>query len=315
MSKKNLLTSMVVGVALATGSAVSHADAVATAYLNVFDFAWYKANTDTKLVLGTDIFFIQGVNNNGDTVATLNGITDDHTATAPAGPAGLDVEFSCVPIGAGYCASYVENSFAQTTKPSTASATYAMGDALLTGAIVDIGQPTPDANAETLAEVAMLGPTNDGTSPGNNVGVQGNFGFVSAITGGVDISFLADAYTRGRLSAEEVGTNADANVTWSINILEIDPTGGTTTALSYAPSEINGTSNRSATVPGDDFEYILDDFAGFANFSVNTGNRYQVTIAHASNANAILVPAPATVALLGLGLLGMGAARRRKARI
>ncbi len=110
-------------------------------------------------------------------------------------------------------------------------------------------------------------------------------------------------------------TNAIARLSWSLNIVNLS-TGAT--VLSYQPAELNGNANRSRT----------GTFAGLSTYNPGTGffttttpllnadDVYQLTVQHNTLANALqqdaAVPEPATLAIFGLGLLGMSAFKRRR---
>jgi len=310
MLKKTFVPAVITGAMLAGAAQLSLADAVATAFLDVYDF---KLTNDAgqKLVVGQDINFTSAVTNDGDTYANLNGVIEEDSESAVAAPGGLRVDASCV----GDCA-YVEDTFSYVQYPATATNTYVVGDVVLDGAIVDIGGPTPDADAKTLAEVSLVDPTNVGTAAGNNVGVQGTFQFTVNYTGDLNISFTADQYIRARLAAFEAGIDANASTSWSISMIDQATGIDLLETANWGNNLGLLTRGRSATTPGQDFVVDVTGLAFATSVSVVAGQVLQVTIDHASDANAQLIrrdiPAPASVALFGIGLLGLGAVRRRK---
>ena len=165
---------------------------------------------------------------------------------------------------------------------------------------------------KTLAEVSLGSAPSVGSASGNNVGVTGRINFIAAITAGVLIDYTADLYVRALLSADLIGVDSNASTSFSINIINV--TTGGQTVLNYAPSALN--TGRSATVPGDDFEQSLvgyvDGDTAARTFQIVQGNQYQLTIDQASDANSQIIPAPAPLLLIGIGVLGLGAARRAR---
>lgn len=301
--KLKKLSSLVLATSVLIGASGAMADGIATAYLKISDFRF--ENAGTKAVVGTDIIFNSTVENDGDTNASLNGTNVGHSASAPATAGLLDVPTSCV----GACA-YVDNSFSYLTKPTGTVTSYALGDAYLTGASVNFpGLALPNVTAETLAEAALSGGTQVGSASGNNLGVQTNFTFIASATGTIDIKYSADAYVRAFLSGDTMGVQANGSINFTINVFN-ETTGAV--VLAHQPSEINAFAARSATIPGQDFEYSLAAFAISDSFAVVGGNQYQLTIDHVSDANAEVIPEPASLAILGVGLLSMGLVRRRK---
>jgi len=311
MNTKRLLIPLLTASVMTFSASGALADAVGTAYLNIFGLKFVNDDAAAaKLTVGTDIV-LTNFTNNGDTNAELNGTPDHHDASAPAGPLGLDVLHSCV----GACG-YVENSFSYITKPTGASADYALGDVNLLGASVNFpGVTTADVVARTLAEVSLTGPTNIGSASGNNLGANGQVTMLltAGFTGDFRVDFSADLYLRALLSADEMAVEADASVGFSISIID------TTTGLDvfgaggFSPNVLN--DGRSATVPGQDFEHTLAYVcgAGCGAFSMIAGRDYQVTIDQHSDANATLIPEPDSIVLLGLGLLIFSAFRQRQA--
>lgn len=309
MNKKLLLSAFIAG-SLTLAASTAQSAAVATSYLNIYDFALTKDTNDdmsgdTKLIAGVDVLFQGAVTNNGDTNAELNGATDSNTSSAPASAAGLDTLASCVNC------TYVENSFSYLTQPTIGSPNYALGDNLLSGAIVNIGGPTPDADAKTLAEANVETRNGEASASGNNVGVQGSFEFTALATNTIYLDFLATGYLRAMLSADVSGVSADAGYNWNFTVRNVSQ--GNALVLNYAPNDLN--NNISATVPGDDFEVTSLNASVFGtSFSVVTGDRYQLTIDHVSDANAHTIPTPAPLALMGLGLFGLAWTQKRKVK-
>ncbi|NIB43153.1 PEP-CTERM sorting domain-containing protein [Pseudomaricurvus alkylphenolicus] len=304
MKLKKFASSVLAASLLVGASGGVFADGIATAYLKISGLKFTDAG-GSKLTVGTDLIFNSAVNNEGDTSATLNGTNEFHSDSAPASAAGLDILQSCV----GACP-YGENDFSSfLTKPTLPAGNYVVGDALLSGASVNFpGVVLPDVTAETLAEVGLK--TGVGTAAGNNLGVQTSFSWIAGATGTMHYSYIADAYIRAALTPDVAGTQANASIGFTLTVT--NSTLGGALVHAHEPLAINGAASRSSTVPGDDFDYsvVATGFSG--SFAVVADQRYQLTIDHFSDANAEVIPEPASIAILGAGLLGMGMVRRRK---
>lgn len=93
-------------------------------------------------------------------------------------------------------------------------------------------------------------------------------------------------------------------------------------AHNYVSSSIHVYSNSVAFVPSLDFSQTItqpvkDGIYGYSSFSVSGSDfaKFDGTLKSLSvNANATNVPEPTSIALLGLGLLGMTTLRRRKSK-
>jgi hypothetical protein len=330
-------------ITLSTLSIGAQAGAVATSYLEVSNFKFYNIATGNALVLGAneddsdaDFFFSgSGITNNGDTDASLNGNDVSFGINSEVDGSGqFDVGSSCV----GDC-TYVENSFTRIDAGADATTTYVVGDVFQTGGAVDLSETfveddkgtvvLPAINAQTLAEVSLASPSS-GTSAGNNVGAAGKFTFRGdGDTEGdyrVDFSLLPYLYTS--IAGGSSGVLAKASWAFSITINELDGNGN---AVPCGTSEFDETActlsfgrldTRSVTGTGS-AQFVADtafDFTGDGaavgerSFSIVGGTDYQVTITQDSSADAQLVPAPGTIALLGLGLLGLVGIRRKNAQ-
>jgi hypothetical protein len=332
-------------ITLSTLSIGAQAGAVATSYLEVSNFKFYNNTTGNALVLGTgasdsdaDFFFSgSGISNNGDTGAGLNGTeVGDGTNSLVDGSGVFDVLASCV----GNC-TYAENSFNYIPAGTDAIATYVVGDIFQTGGAVNLsesftgekgGTVLPAINARTLAEVSLTGP-GKGTSSGNNAGAAGKFTFRSESAGNYRVDFSLNPYLYTSIAGGSSGLLAQASWAFSININELDDNGD---AIPCGTSEFDETTctlsfgrlvSRSVTGTGssefntglaarDYFGSIEDDglAATERTFAIAGDTNYQVTITQVSSADAELVPAPGTIALLGLGLLGLVGIRRKNAQ-
>jgi hypothetical protein len=210
------------------------------------------------------------------------------------------------------CLPFGPNDFQQTAPPP--SGTYVLSDNLLEGAAINFpgAPPTTGADASTRGDVALLSENNG--SAQTNLGLNTTFEFVLNMDKQVRFAFDYENYLRAFVSDDlDFDSDASASSNWTVTI-----TGPNNFNFSWSPDPLNST--RSTTGPGDELFQdsgslnSVDNGPGLANLTA--GLRYRITIRHTSLADGSLaqvvpVPEPTSIALLGGGLLGLAAMRRR----
>lgn len=305
-TKKLLMSAAVASLCLGTAGA-ARADAFAQSILTINNFRLLHA--DGTAYTPADFDVLDGVNS-AHARASLNGVT----AVAPPQDvpilSGLNPDVAHQFVGLPN-PPRAENDFAPFPNPPAVPGTFGYADQNLTGSALSVFGNPASANASTRADASLQGP---GTASGDSdVGTSTTFSFTLGNDDTMTFAFGANAFTQAYTTAGPA-TNAIARLSWSLNI--VNTTTGAV-VFTFQPTELNGAANASRTGsnPG-----LYTYNSGPLAFSVtspllNNFDVYQLTIQHNTLANALesaAVPEPATLAIFGLGLLGMSAFKRRR---
>lgn len=298
-----LFKKALVGVAVAAAFASSsHAAVLSAADMNITTLG-FSAVVPGSLVITNE-------SRTGTADASYNGIGATGTGLGSItgfGSAPIDVKYRCAgDCGAATASLYTggfENATNHVLPPNTRN--YALGDMFISGSALGGA-----ISGITRANAAATGPTNFGGSNAtilNSGVITGSFTAAAAFTSAVVVGF--DAHLQTWVSPLNTPTEiavASAGYGWFLDIFNAVGTN----VLHFQPTELNKafTSFNAATNK-------LFDQTGFLTSTVvsyNSGENYTFTINQSSNATIRDLPEPASLVLVGLGLLGLAAARRRK---
>lgn len=307
LSNKKLIAGAVLSALGAVIAQPAMALVAATSILDIDNFNFFQANTTTNLIPDVDITIIGSFTNTGALKADYNGTT---SSSGPVSQAG-DVDLAQLCQGPD-CAVYGENDYL--TLPAAPPVnSFASADMELTGSSLI----APGANANSRADSGLL--TDAFASSNADVGLISNFSFINNNLTGLDVSFDAHAFVMVYTDPTDgAGSQAEATTSWSITFSEVG--GGTQV---FTPNELNLNLKNDPTTAGLFGALRTDSFGApggslpvLINVALNVGSTYNVTIDHNSlettNLKVVPIPEPGVLGLMGLGLIGLGALKKRK---
>jgi len=334
MNKLKLISTAVLGGVVLVGATNTNAAAVASAQIGYTNFQLIDLATGDSLELGTDItlgsfneVLTESVNFGADADQTNNEVND--IANLPFG-----VDAACAGDGAD-CAAVGEDSFSMLTGADLGTADFSYADGEVTGGT---GLDGTQAASDQIAKSSTTGPIQADA----NSELTNSSQFTITPDRDIRIGLLLDP-TRETFAAFDSETDnefASANATFSLSLLDGNQTAipflgldlgdsieaGYNSAnqnqlgiLNVGASTVNDASETSSwslasavpdltTIGGDDSDTMI-----FRTGVLGANEEYTFTIDSTATTDLVVVPVPGTVALMGLGLLGLASIRRRRA--
>lgn len=309
-TKKTLIALAIAATMGISGTAT--AGVLASSTFSITNFL--LSNSNGGATLSASDFTLLVATNNGGVASSLVGAGSAGSSfNLPITDPNTDLLRACVGGGCGLAPA--ENNFMVLTPPP-AGGNFANADQLLVGSALNLGSPTTGANARVRSDVSLTG-TGDGTA---NADVGLNAGFIFSLVNNINIGVNFNGSV-DLIAFTDAGTtfpgNAQASSSLSIVLTDLSNNGaevfsfGNALSQGLNPCGLNATRSRNAPFNGSS-TYSCNGLFSATTGILTAGTQYQLSIRQNANADAQFVPEPGVLSLMGLGLLGIGVALRKR---